>query len=182
MKEDIVKKGYEQAEQELKEKQISEVKEIVKRTLERLAEVDKDIDKLQERKKYLKLDLEDLKEGRLDRIEERQEKDPKAKNYSLVIIIKEKVIERITSPWYVPYHVTWVDTNLPGITWQQPTVYCGTTVDNGSAVTYSTSCGSASFGCDCDNFVGFSQPINGSVARDFAPGTYQVGDKIVHLR
>ena len=171
---EIVKKAYERAETELREKQISEVKEIVKRTLERITEVDKDIDRLQEKKKYLKLDLEDLKEGRLDRIEERQEKDPKAKTYSLVIVIKERerVVERV-SPWYIPYQITWANEHISNT----PVVYCTTA----SSEAYSASCGCSSF-ASADGFIGFSQPITGSVARDFAPGTYQIGDKIVHLR
>lgn len=161
MNKDDAKRAVELAENELREKQIAEVKEIVKNTLDEISKVDSDIDKLQEKKKYLKLDLEDLKEGRLDRIEERQQKDPKSKKYSLVIIIKERerVVER-TPYWYVPYHVEWNNTVAPH------TVYCQTTAGS-------------SCGCETSSFSG---SLNGSIARDFVPGTYVIGDKIVHLR
>jgi len=163
---EVAKKAFEQAENELRENQIAEVKEIVKKTLSAISKVDNDIDKLQEKKKYLKLDLEDLKEGRLDRIEERQEKDPKSKNYSLVIIIKERerVVER-TPYWYVPYHVEWNQTVSPD------TVYCTSGGTDNSALCSSFSSASS-----------FAGTINGSITKDFAPGTYLVGDKIIHLR
>ena len=83
---EIVKKAYEEAQNDLTEKRKKAVKEIVLKTLEKIESVDKDISKvknklkvLEEEKKLLRMDIDDLKEGRLDRIEERQSKDSKAK-------------------------------------------------------------------------------------------------------
>lgn len=159
MEKEIVKQGYEEAQKILKEKQIEEVKRIVTKTLEKIEIVDSKIEakkqelkELEEEKKLLKMDIDDLKEGRLDRIQERQEKDPKAKNTSIVIIFRERTVpsypQPITidrNPWYDPYKVTW---------------YCNTS-DN-----------------SCIN----STSVNGSVAKYATPGTYVLTNKVVNLR
>ena len=85
---DIAKKAFAELEEEKTNKQVAEVKKIVTRTLEKLDGVKKEIKKLQDEEKVLKMDIDDLKEGRLDRISERQEKDPEAKKVSVVVIIK----------------------------------------------------------------------------------------------
>jgi len=114
-----IKKVVQQTEKELKEedkeKQIKKVKEIVKRTLEAIEKTKSEKSVVDKRLKYLKMDLDDLKEGRLDRIEERQVKDPEAKKTSVIVIIKEKEVIRerevpypvYPSPWYWPYNITW---------------------------------------------------------------------------
>ena len=107
---EIAKQVFKELEEEERQQQINDLKLIVKKTLEKLekkkeakAELDKEI-------KILKNDLNDLKEGRLDKIKERQDIDKKAKEVS-VIIIKEKIIQKDPPipVWKTPY--TWVWNN-----------------------------------------------------------------------
>jgi hypothetical protein len=111
----IVKQGYDEAQNSLKERQVEEVKKIVLKTLEKIESLKGEKDRAQEkvkdideRIKILRMDVDDLKEGRLDRIEERQAKDPEAKNTSVVIIIKETKVEREYPFWNWPYRFEWV--------------------------------------------------------------------------
>ena len=82
---EIVKAAFAAAQDEAREKQIGEVKKIVTKTLEKLDTVKKEIKEKQEEERILKMDIDDLKDGRLDRIAERQDKDPEAKKVSVVL-------------------------------------------------------------------------------------------------
>lgn len=150
--------AYSSAENELKEKQINEVKEIVKNTLIELDKAKKQKEKIEEKIKYLKMDLDDLKAGKLSLIEERQEKDPKAKDYSVVIIVKEKIVREV-SPWYVPYQVIW---NYPSYSF-------GWSNSGGDASCYAITTG----GCST---------INNSVAKDYCLGVYDINGHSVNFR
>jgi len=175
MSKEEIKKAYELAQKELKEKRIGQVKELVKKTLERLSHLDEQISKLQEERKILKLDIDDLKAGRLDRIEERQSKDEKAKKTSVATIVKEKVVEHhhhYDNYWYYPYRVVWNPPLLP----YDGTVYCTT----GNA---STTIGGNAVSCNSINTGGCSSfTLTSSVAKDFSIGTYNIDGDIVHLR
>ena len=81
---EIAKEAFAQAEKEAREKQVTVVKKIVEKTLEKIDSVSKQIKELQEEKKILELDIDDLKAGKIDQICERQEKSNKAKNTSPV--------------------------------------------------------------------------------------------------
>ncbi len=160
-------KAFKEVEAELEEKQVKELKEIVRKYLTKLeskkdekAKVDKDI-------KILKSDIEDLKEGRLDRIKERQEKDPEARRVS-VIIIKEKVVTEVPV-WRTPYTWTYND-NFP----VYPEVYC----NNG------TNYLGLSTTTSCEMPINFTTSVlNSNVAKNNTKGTYNVGeDHIVYLR
>jgi hypothetical protein len=91
-------------EKEKREKVYETVKKIVKATLEKIEELEKRKDNIQEEIRILKKDIDDLKAGKLDAIKERQDINPRAKDVS-IIIIKEKEIIRETNPWYVPYYI-----------------------------------------------------------------------------
>lgn len=179
-----IKKVVQQTEKELgekeKEKQIKKVKEIVRRTLESIEKVKEEKTEVDKKLRYLKMDLDDLKEGHLERIEERQSKDPEAKKYSVIIIVKEKEIIRerevpcpypvypYYSPWYWPYTITW-NTSWNGF--EVPAVY---EMGNSDALTLANS--------SCDMTVANGISINCSIAKDFSAGTYEIGDKIIHFR
>jgi len=164
MTKDIVKEGFALAEDEGRKKQVEEVKKIVLKTLEKIDEKSKYRKELDEEIRLLKMDIDDLKEGKLDRIVERQEKDEKAKKTSVVIIIKEKEVIREYNPWYWPYRIQW-----------QP---------------YDTTPAFCSSGTNSINIYGGSTSstcmtlptINCSVAKDSVTGTYSVNDAVVHLR
>lgn len=161
MEKSIVKEGYALAEKESRERQVQEVKRIVQRTLEKIADLDTRIKELEEDRRILKMDLDDLKDGKLGLIEERQAKDERARRVSVVIIVKETVREKVTpmpypvevaKPWYQPYYVTWSSNDL---------IY----TDSGN--------GGINNAC---------LSINCSVAKDAAVGAYEVGNKVVNLR
>ena len=96
-----VSKAFKLAEKELEEVKINRVKEIVKRTLEKLENLTSKKKEIEEAIKVLKMDIDDLKAGRLDKIEERQRLDEKARNTSVVIV--KEVIREIEKG--VPYPV-----------------------------------------------------------------------------
>jgi len=169
MNKEVVKEGYEQAEKEVRENQVKEVKEIVKKTLEKLDDVQCQIRKLKEEEKILKMDIDDLKEGKIDRIVERQEKDPKAKETSVVMVIKEKEVIRETSnPWYWPYQVVWNEPYVPA--WRTNTVYCtgGNSIGLSDGSTFSAH--------------GNVATITSSIAKDSVKGAYDIHGQVVHLR
>jgi len=154
------KKMAELAEKELKEekkkKQFAVIKEAIKRTLEKLEEKKKQRKELDEEIKILKQDIDNIREGRLDLIEERQKKDEKARETSTIIIEREKIVEKPYpypvepypypikpwhEPWYQPYRIWW------------------------TTATDSTS--------------GSYEIINCSMAKDASPGTYELADGTV---
>lgn len=95
MEKEIIK-AYDFAEKEIKkekdEQLKNKIKSIVKETLEKIEEIEKKEKELAEEKKILKQDIDNLKSGRLDLIEERQNKNPKAKDIS-TFRVKTKKIE-----------------------------------------------------------------------------------------
>ena len=158
MTEKVVKEGFALAEKEMRGKQVEEVKRIVLKTLEKIKEFEKIRDEAINKIKILKMDIDDLKDGKIDRIVERQEKDEKAKQISVVTIIKE-VHHHYSNPWYVPYRIIW---NQPLVPYSvEPVIYCNTTE-----------------GWATNTFT-----INNSVAADATSGCYTLtsGD-IVNLR
>ena len=102
MTQELVKEGFKLAEQELKDEEKMRIKDIVKVTLEKLRKKETEKHDVDQEIKILRKDIEDLKEGRIDRIKERQDIDAKAKDVS-VIIIKEKIVEKQVPMWYYPW-------------------------------------------------------------------------------
>src|SRR3972149_2449788 len=95
-----------QISSELKQRQITAIKEVVTLTLEKLHALEREKNKLQEAAKMLKMDLVDLKEGRLDRILERQSINNE-KPASVVVIGGGEADQRGGNQWYgddiIPY-------------------------------------------------------------------------------
>ena len=87
---------------DMKQKQVDIIKEAVRLTLEKLEVMEKQKDVLQDQLKVLKHDLFDLKDGRLDRILERQSLSEDVKKVSVVLVTKTTVVTN-TSPWYEEY-------------------------------------------------------------------------------
>ena len=163
-----VKKGYELAEKELKEKQIEEVKNIVKATLEKIEALKDRKKDIEQEIKILKLDLENFKDGRLDLVEERQKKDKKASEVSVVKVIKE-VEHHYYDRWYEPYKIYWYPST---ITVQQDFTSDGTFYCNGTdtaSIANSTNSGSWT-------------TINCSIAKYASPGAYSVAGSITNFR
>ena len=138
MTKELAKKAFSEAEKSLREKQVDEVKQIVLKTLEKIETLKKEKEKAQEtvkdieeKIKVLKMDIDDLKEGRLDRIEERQTKDEKAKETSVVIIIKEREVVREYPYWHWPWRIYWT---MPTIQPIQPDYTLTTSYDTTTSV------------------------------------------------
>ena len=89
---------------DIKQKQVDIIKEAVRLTLEKLEVMEKQKDVLQDQLKVLKHDLFDLKDGRLDRILERQSLSEEVKKVSMVLVTKTtgQTVTN-TSPWYEEY-------------------------------------------------------------------------------
>ena len=121
-----ITKAYDFAEKEIKKEKEEalkiKVKEIVKSTLEAIDEIDKEEKELAEKKKILKKDIDDLKAGRLDLIEERQKESEVAKKTSKFHVILQEIHY---PPQYCNYTIT-----------TSPAYYCGgTTLTCGTATT-----------------------------------------------
>jgi hypothetical protein len=172
----VVKQAFAEAEKEARDNQVAEVKAIVKKTLEKLETVRKELKGLQEKERILKMDIDDLKEGRLDRIAERQEIDPEAKKVSVVVIIKEKEVIREVSPWYWPYHVTW---QIPAPSYPSHPFMNGTVITStGGLDLYASNTGksNAVYTSNCNGM------LTCSVAKDAAIGAYEINGKVINLR
>ncbi len=83
------------------------IKEIVQLTLELINELETKKNEIQNKIKVLKHDLFDLKDGRLDRILERQLLTPDV-IYSCVVKVNKESSKDKGNPWYTDYTVTYV--------------------------------------------------------------------------
>lgn len=101
------KEAYQSAKKELdqetKRKLIDEMKGYIKTTLQAIEDKKSEIADKQQELKALKADLDDLENGRLDKIKERQDKDPVARRVSVIFITK--IINNYPSvqPYFQPY-------------------------------------------------------------------------------
>lgn len=92
---------------DMKTKQIAIIKEAVQLTFEKLEEIEKQKNNLQNQIKILKHDLFDLKDGRLDRVLERQSLNEETKSISVIVVTKivpaNGQVQANISPWYEEY-------------------------------------------------------------------------------
>lgn len=96
---EINKEAYKQAEKELLEKRVNEVKGFILETLEKIEHKKSEKAKIEEELRVLKLDIEDMKNGKFDKIEERIEKSRIARNVSIFIPHLNWPIENVTNTW-----------------------------------------------------------------------------------
>jgi len=102
----VENKVFNEEERGLRNQQVDLIKAIAKETLEQLNAVEDELHVLQTKRRFLRMDIEDLKEGRLDRIFERQVGDEEAREVSVVFFEKGQADSR-ESPYYWPYIVIW---------------------------------------------------------------------------
>ena len=88
---------------EIREKQVMIIKEAVRLSFEKLEELEKQKSIIQNEIKLLKHDLFDLKDGRLDRILERQTINEETKSVSVIVVSKPASVGSNISPWYEEY-------------------------------------------------------------------------------
>lgn len=82
---DINHEAFKLAEKELLDRKVTEVKGYILETLEKMEAKKRDKELIEEELRILKLDLEDLRKGNFDKIEERKEKSKVARNISVMI-------------------------------------------------------------------------------------------------
>ena len=162
------KKAFEQANKELREKQIENLKHFIKKTLQKKESLIAQRKELARAIEILDKDIDDLKDGRIDRVEERQKTDPAAREASVAVVEKERVIETTKEVhhhhydrWYAPYRFTW--------TWPAPVVYC----DNSAGQTISSNDNTMQV-TGAQDQVSFS--LNNSLAADFTQGVYKLSN------
>jgi len=85
MSENINKKAFEQAEKELLEEKVKHVKDYILTTLRTIEVKKKEKAKVEEELRVLKLNIEDLRNGRFDKLEERITKSKVAHDVTPVI-------------------------------------------------------------------------------------------------
>jgi hypothetical protein len=161
-----IKKGLQEAKKEVKQDLIDRVKELAKRTLEKIEALQKDRDNINMEIAILKKDIQDLSEGRLDRIEERQEKDPLALKSSVAkvekVVVKETEIHHHYDRWYDPWKITYL---------VQPPIY------SSAGVVVNTLDPALNQGDGLMLMDSFT--INCSAAKDHTEGVYQLSTGVV---
>ena len=176
MNKEVIKKVVQSAEQELEDKQVEKLKDVVKDILRKIKDLDDEIFKLEEDRKILKLDIDDLKAGRLDKIEERQKVDKKAKSVSVIVV--EKEVHHHYDRWYQPYVIHYVPySTVPNF---QPLI-CNSVLNTGAAQSTSVINGLA-IGMSTTNACGANFTLNASIAKNHTSGTYDLGTKTVYLQ
>lgn len=146
---ELIKKAMDLAENEVQDKEIQNLKNIIKNLLQKKKIYEKEKEDADEKIKLIKQDIDDFKAGRLDKIKERHDLTPKASEISPINVIiindnKREVYPR--QPWLWNYEVVWG---------HYPTILTG------SAMTYGTSGGNIATLC-------------GTTSANFTGGTYAV--------
>lgn len=101
---DAVASAVKELEKEKQEEEIKKIKDIVKAILEKIEDRKKREDEIRKERIALEKDLDDLKAGRLDKIHERQGKDP---IHDKVTVILVKPVPEYFIP-YQPWKSPWV--------------------------------------------------------------------------
>lgn len=181
-----VKKAFRDAEQEHEKDQVDALKKVIKATLEKLETLKKDraeyIAKIDKKIDVLKRDVEDFKSGRLDRINERQEKDKDAKETSVVRIERIIEIERYYArPWYEPYKIIWnsVGDQLSYPVTSSPYNFGSVTVSSNAANGTSLYYVESSSGASGTSAFQESFTLTGKVSSVHAGGAYPLANGVV---
>ena len=155
MDQKIIKQALSEAEKEAQQEKIDRVKEIVKAHLEKIENCKDKESAIREERKIYENDLEDIKQGRLDKIMERQNKSEKARNISIIIV---RPVERSYMP-LCPWRSQWV------IDWNYP-------IKPSSTFNYTLI---------SDNTDKHFCSYDGIAFQNFAGGTYDINSKIINL-
>ena len=177
-----IQKAFALAEKEEQEKEIQKIKTIVKTYLEKIREKKKKRDGISEEIRILEKDLDDMKSGRLDLIEDRQKKDEKAREISIVIVNK---IEKEYVPYY-PWRSPWIveikppyqfvcDTRTTTTTTTYPLV---SQVNSLGSTIVSDSSGKIT---DCFLQNGTTSQFTGTQFANFTKGSYDVDGNTINL-
>ena len=167
---DIIDKATRAAEQELEDKEVEHLKNTIKNLLQRKKAKEKERDEIEREISLIKQDIEDFKKGRLDKIQERHEKDPSAAKASpihITIINDNSRTVYPTQPWRWNYQVTW----------GMPTV----SISNGLNTAMLQAGGNQLMALSSTANAVYTYNCSGSTSSTFTAGTYNVGGQIIHL-
>ena len=160
----MVADAIKELSKEKQEAEIKKIKDIVQRYLEKIDTKKKEVKESQEELRALEKDLDDLKDGRLDKIEERQGKDVVHDRVKIIEVHRIETQYIPMQPWRSPWEITYY----------YPTgTYCfstGSTTLGLGSVTTTTS----------GNCLGATQ-TTGVTFQNFASGNYQVGGNSINL-
>jgi hypothetical protein len=208
MSNEQIKKAFGDAEKELQQEEIDKIKSIVRSYLEEIQDKQdkknrkqKEVDEIDEEIRLLKKDLDDLKAGRLDKMEERQKVDKRARDISIIIIKKVEKEYVPYKPWYSPYDITWnpkyqyIAPNNDGqwytksdagtvtttsSSWDSPLMMLSgpqSLLDNSASAFNSNVVNSNSLNQVMDNMI----RTTGSLMSNFVGGSYDINGKITNL-
>lgn len=133
------KLAFDKAKEELEEQKVKKFKEIVKSVLEKIEILKKEKQKIEKEILIQKRDIDDLKNGRLDLILERQNNDRDAKKESLIKV--EKIEDKdyslkapLTNEWNISS--AWMTDNIATINgFDSRSFTCGTyLLNNGNSI------------------------------------------------
>ena len=186
-----IKKAFELAEQEVQEKEIANLKGIIKDLLKKKSEAEEEKREIEKEISVIKQTIDDFKAGRLDKIKELMEKDTVAKDLLpfKVIIINQTIINQ---PWKWVYQVLPNTTTVP----YYPTLggYYSTSGNLGlTSATSATTGGTYTIAGSSGNAIntaycatsGLASASNdgwsGANFATFTGGTYDINGRIINL-
>ena len=159
-----VKKAFELAQEEVQEKEIANLKNIIKDLLQKKVNKEKEKNEIEKDIKIIKQTIDDFKAGRLDKIKELIEKDERAKdlvNINITIINNNNYPLK---PWLWVYQV-------------KPVYYPINTCQNSTSTNiYLTNARTNCLG------GGGGGSVSGQTCANFTGGTYNLtGGQIINL-
>lgn len=164
---EVVSNAIEQLEKEKQETEIKKIKGIVEAYLNKIFAKKETIKEAQKELKELEADLDDLKAGRLDKIEERQDKDPEHNKITLICV--KKIAEEYIpyQPWRSPFNIEFKS---------YPAGYIYTTTTDCNYTTAGTN-----YLFDTMDSVTSMMNATGKMFQNFTGGSYDIGGHIVNL-
>lgn len=114
MTKEVLKQAFEDVQKEISSKEIEIYKEYFKKTLQKIEEKKKQKEQIEEELRILKLDLDELKEGKLEKIKERQVKSELANKVSVVKFSQKQILNNFPVNWYTGTYIISCTNNTQG--------------------------------------------------------------------
>ena len=200
----MVSTAIKEVEKEHQEAEIQKIKDIVKKYLEKIQSKKEKVKEEQEELRALEKDLDDLKAGRLDKIEERQGKDPVHDRVKIIEIHRIETQYVPYYPWRSPYQITYYqpyctttysDSNYYGlatsgtISGTTYTLTSSTSALQGmttgssdySTFTQANQIGYGANSSQLSNVSNAMSQITGTMFQNFTGGSYEINGHIINL-
>lgn len=118
------KKAFCEAKKELQEEMINEIKDVMKSILQKIQEEKEKKAEAEENLRLLKLDMEDLRAGKIQKIKNRHEKSKRAKEVSPIendFLKKMSVFSSSSTIWNTSAATAIPDTPIVNFNWRDAT-------------------------------------------------------------